>query len=83
MNKTDCYLRWEKAIATDILSLSHYGRLNPTEDFAEFTRLFLSTEGDPKQLASLHKIFPARMTVMEEVLKQVSFEWPQASGRQH
>jgi hypothetical protein len=80
MNKTDCYLRWEKAIATDILSISHYGRLNPTEDFAEYTRLFLCTEGDAKQLESLRKLFPARAAVMDEVLAQIAFEWPQRAA---
>ena len=75
MNKTDCYLDWEKAVNQDILSVSHYGRLNPSEDFAEFTRLYLGTNGNPDQLASLHKLFPARMAVMEHVLGEVGFSW--------
>lgn len=75
MNRTDCYLAWEQAIAKDLLSLSHYGRLNPSEDFAEFVRTYLSTEGNPGQLASLRTLFPSRMRVMDDVLKQVNFEW--------
>lgn len=75
MNKVDNYRAWEAAIAKDILSLSHYGRSNPTEDFAEFTRLYLSTEGDESQLESLRKLFPARSLAMEASLKQVGFEW--------
>lgn len=80
MNKTDNYRPWETAIAKDILSLSHYGRSNPTEDFAEFTRLYLSTEGNEKQLESLRKLFPARFAVMESSLKEVGFEWIDSSN---
>ncbi|HSH94854.1 MAG TPA: PA14 domain-containing protein [Roseimicrobium sp.] len=75
MNRTDCYLAWETATGKDVLSISHYGRLNPSEDFAEFVRLFLSTEGDEAKLASLRRLFPSRMGVMDTVLKQVNFAW--------
>jgi len=75
MNKTDCYLEWEQAIAKDLLSPSHYARENPSEDFAEFMRLYLSTEGDESQVSSLHRLFPARSAVMDGVLKKVDFAW--------
>ncbi len=75
MNKTDNYLAWEKALGEDILSVSHYGRLNPSEDFAEFVRLYLGTYGDPAQIQSLHKIFPARMAEMDRALDKVGFDW--------
>lgn len=75
MNKTDCYLEWEQAIAKDVLSPSHYARENPSEDFAEFMRMYLSTQGEEKQIASLRKLFPARIEVMERVLKKVEFAW--------
>lgn len=75
MNRTDAYLLWQAAIAQDTASVSHYGRLNPSEDFAEFMRLYLSTNDDAAQLASLRQIFPARMAVMEGVLKGINFDW--------
>lgn len=75
MNRTDCYSAWQAAIGKDVLSLSHYARLNPSEDFAEFMRLTLSTQGDKAQLASLRQLFPARMGVLDGVLKEVNFEW--------
>lgn len=75
MSKTDCALTWEAALEKDILSVSHYGRLNPSEDFAEFTRLYLGTYGQPDHLKSLHKIFPARMAEFERVLAQAGFDW--------
>jgi hypothetical protein len=81
MNHTDCYRAWEAAIAKDLPSVSHYGRLNPSEDYAEFVRLLLSTQGDPRQLASLHKIFPARMAVADDVMKRVNFVWIDATGK--
>lgn len=75
MNKTDCYQIWQGAIANDVLSVSHYGRMNPSEDFAEFTRLFLSTKGNAEQMASLHQLFPSRMKTLQDVLQQVGFAW--------
>ena len=75
MNRTDCYLAWGEAITKDTLSVSHYGRLNPSEDFAEFVRLFLSTEGDDNKLQSLRRLFPTRMGVLDTALKKVNFEW--------
>ena len=75
MNRTDCYPAWQEAVGRDVLSVSHYGRLNPSEDFADFVRLFLSTKGDEAKIASLKQLFPARFGVLEESLKQVSFEW--------
>ncbi len=75
MNKTDCYLDWEKAISKDILSPSQYARTNPSEDFAEFTRLYLATQGDDMKIASLRKLFPQRLPLFEENLKKVGFSW--------
>ncbi len=75
MSKTDCALSWEDALNSDILSVSHYGRLNPSEDFAEFVRLYLGTYGEPAQIESLHKIFPARTAELERVLAEVGFDW--------
>jgi hypothetical protein len=75
MNKTDCYPQWQEAIGRDVLSVSHYGRMNPSEDFAEFVRLFLSTKGDAAQIESLRQLFPARMKTLEGVLQQTHFSW--------
>lgn len=75
MNQTDSYLTWQQAVKQDVASVSHYGRLNPSEDFAEFVRLFLSTRGDKMQIASLGKIFPARIRVLDTALQKVSFSW--------
>jgi hypothetical protein len=75
MNKTDCYPQWQEAIGRDVLSVSHYGRMNPSEDFAEFVRLFLSTKGDAAQVESLRQLFPARMKTLEGVLQQTHFSW--------
>ena len=75
MSHTDCYLDWQAAAGRDILSVSHYGRLNPSEDFAEFTRLYLGTYGDAEQLESLRKMFPERMGVMDAVLAEAGFVW--------
>jgi hypothetical protein len=38
-------------------------------------RLYLSTQGDEKQIASLRRLFPARSEVMDGVLKIVDFAW--------
>lgn len=70
MNATDCYNRWVEASAKDALSVSHYGRQNPSEDFADFTRLFVSTNEDPAQLQSLRTLYPHRMKLMEELVAQ-------------
>jgi hypothetical protein len=75
MNRTDCYLPWQEAMGKDILSTSHYGRLNPSEDFAEFVRLYLSTKNDPEAIESLSKLFPHRMEVLNANLKKVEFTW--------
>jgi hypothetical protein len=75
MSKVDCYLRWEAAVKEDVLSTSHYGRLNPSEDFAEFVRLYVGTQGDPKQIQSLRLMFPARMRVLEQVTLEAGFTW--------
>ncbi len=75
MNRTDCYQIWQDAIAEDTLSVSHYGRLNPSEDFAELVRLYISTKGDETKITSLKQLFPARLRVLEGVLKQVQFKW--------
>jgi hypothetical protein len=77
MNHTDCYRPWQDAIAQDVLSVSHYGRMNPSEDFGEFVRLFLSTRGDEAQIASLRQLFPARNRVLDAALKQIDFDWKQ------
>lgn len=68
MNATDCYNRWVEASAKDTLSVSHYGRQNPSEDFADFTRLYVSTNDDPAQLESLRVLYPNRMRLMEELV---------------
>ena len=47
------YNRWVEASAKDLLSVSQYGRQNPSEDFADFTRLYVSTNDDAAQLESL------------------------------
>ncbi|MBC7784127.1 MAG: hypothetical protein H7144_09825 [Burkholderiales bacterium] len=76
MNKTDCYLPWEKAISADLLSPSHYARMNPSEDFAEYVRMFLATEGDSVKIASLVRLFPARSVELRKSLEKVHFQWP-------
>jgi hypothetical protein len=70
MNATDCYNRWVEAIAKDTLSVSHYGRQNPSEDFADFTRLYVSTNDEAAQLESLRTLYPHRMKLMEELVAQ-------------
>ncbi|MFT3788220.1 MAG: PA14 domain-containing protein [Tepidisphaeraceae bacterium] len=67
MNHTDCFVEWSDAIEKDILSTSEYGRRNPSEDFAEFCRLYVGTDGDPAQLQSLRLLFPNRMPIMERL----------------
>ncbi len=69
MNATDCYNRWVEASAKDALSVSQYGRQNPSEDFADFNRLYVSTNNDPAQLESLRTLFPNRMKLMEELVQ--------------
>lgn len=70
MNATDCYNRWVEASSKDLLSVSHYGRQNPSEDFADFTRLYVSTNDDPAQLESLRTLYPHRMKLMEELVAE-------------
>lgn len=71
MNRTNCYEPWVKAIGEDALSVSQYGRRNPSEDFADFVRLYVGTNDDAAQIESLRTLFPARMKLLEELLKQV------------
>lgn len=71
MNVTDCYNDWVTASTKDKLSVSHYGRQNPSEDFADFTRLYVATNDDPSQLESLRTLFPNRMKLMEELVARV------------
>lgn len=70
MNATDCYNRWVEASAKDRLSVSRYARQNPSEDFADFNRLYVSTNEDPAQLESLRTLYPNRMKLMEELVGQ-------------
>jgi len=44
--------------------------------------MILSTQGDEKQLSSLRILFPARMAVMDDVLKKVDFKWIAAAATQ-
>ncbi len=62
------YDQWTTAIAADLLSVSEYGRRNPSEDFAEFNRLYISTNDDPEKLESLARIFPNRVKVYNAML---------------
>jgi hypothetical protein len=71
MSKTDCYLAWEQAVNQDMLSVSHYGRLNPSEDFAEFVRLWIGTDQAPDQIASLWRLFPNRMKVLQDAVAKL------------
>jgi hypothetical protein len=76
MHRVDNVNEWTAAIERDTLSTSQYGRSNATEDFAEFTRLYLSTEGRPEQLASLAALFPNRTPLMRDALARINFAWP-------
>jgi hypothetical protein len=71
MHRVDGYTRWEAAAARDTLSVSHYGRSNPSEDFAEFTRLYLDCLHDESELASLRVLFPNRTKQFEEELERL------------
>ncbi len=77
MDRTRCLEDWRVAWEGELLSLSHYARLNPFEDFAEFLRLYLSTNGDAEQLSSVRRLFPQRVAVMEASLAEVGFAWPE------
>jgi hypothetical protein len=65
------YNQWVDASNADLLSLSEYGRRNPTEDFAEFNRLYISTNDSPAEIESLRKLFPARMKIYEEMIRKL------------
>lgn len=65
------YDAWVEAAAADLLSVSEYGRRNPSEDFAEFNRLYISCEENPAQIGSLERLFPNRMKVYRQMLAKL------------
>ena len=51
---------WQDVADSDYLSISGYGNRNLNEDFAEFTRLYLSVKDNPAALESVRTLFPKR-----------------------
>lgn len=76
MDRADCRNAWAAAMERDTLSTSQHGRSNSAEDFAEFTSIYLSTNGDAAQLASLEAMVPGRIAVLRDALAKVNFAWP-------
>ncbi|MGC4034053.1 MAG: PA14 domain-containing protein [Tepidisphaeraceae bacterium] len=53
---------WQDVMEADYCSISGYGNRNRSEDFAEFTRLYLSCMNDPEAVESIKQLFPHRYT---------------------
>ena len=58
---------WQDIADSDYVSISGYGNRNLNEDFAEFTRLYLSVKDDPAALESVQALFPKRYAAFIKV----------------
>lgn len=60
MSHTGADADWQAIVESDYVPVSGYGNRNLSEDFAEFTRLYLSCEGNAEAIESLRTLYPKR-----------------------
>ncbi|MBQ7875748.1 MAG: RICIN domain-containing protein [Clostridia bacterium] len=59
---------WDRAIAADMVPMSHYGNSNRTEDLAEFSRAFNIVRTNEEELKELQKVYPNRFEAYAALL---------------
>lgn len=66
---------WRRAINSDVIPTSGYGKTNRWEDFGEFSRLYLMSRGDEERMAAIEAIYPNRTATYRAALYNIDNDY--------